>query len=438
MPNLTSQTVNVFRHRIPPEALPKTFAEAISVAKHLGYGYLWIDSLCILQDSEEDWANESSLMASVYGEADLNIAATAAEDASVGCFLKRKNTWRCQVRHPSRDNVLCEIFPSHRLAPRRDRLAARAWVVQERYLSRRTLHFAEEQVFWECGGVTACETFPMGHPFDTGDLGECAFDLRRQPLTSRSWSGIVSRYSRGDLTYVTDKLVAVAGLARIIQRSSNDDYIAGMWKDGLETQLLWAVDPGHVGTRIIPQIAPTWSWASLHGPIEPASHRRKWQRKLCIGVQGLRVRYATADQFGGAAEATLRLRCDGLFRGIIDGEEVGYKIMKLGTPSAVRMGIRYDCLERWAGMKLANVFALPIRMFKVGLGSSSETEGLLLEPTGNRRGEYRRIGRFYNQDCAWFTKERSAANLIVLKRTSHFAEVAVDADGETRNYIDLV
>jgi hypothetical protein len=115
---LTRNNLQQFRQNIPEEALPKTFRDAICVCRYLGIGFLWIDSLCIIQDSGEDWGRESSAMARVYGDAYLNIAATSAKDGTVGCFFDRSRDWRCQHQLDSGDQeTLYDIFHGKMLNP---------------------------------------------------------------------------------------------------------------------------------------------------------------------------------------------------------------------------------------------------------------------------------------------------------------------------------
>lgn len=85
---LTSR-LEEFHRGIPLHELSKSFREAITVARHLKVQYLWIDSLCIVQDSQEDWTREASTMSKVYRYALINIAATGASDGTQGCFWKR-------------------------------------------------------------------------------------------------------------------------------------------------------------------------------------------------------------------------------------------------------------------------------------------------------------------------------------------------------------
>ncbi len=139
--------------------LPKTFQDAIQISRRLDIRFLWIDSLCIIQDSKEDWLKESVIMGDIYQHAYCNIAATAAPDGRTGCFLERNPL----LAQPFR--VRIDSYPGPRsnssvysLAPQvfweqgllQAPLLQRAWVVQERTLSPRVIHFGKDQLFWEC------------------------------------------------------------------------------------------------------------------------------------------------------------------------------------------------------------------------------------------------------------------------------------------------
>jgi hypothetical protein len=109
---LTKDTIDSFQKKIPPEALSQTFLDAIDIARELGVNYLWIDSLCIIQDDSEDWETEASSMSAVYGGSLINIAASGASNGSIGCFFKRENTWRCQIEVVMNDKgKLYDVVP---------------------------------------------------------------------------------------------------------------------------------------------------------------------------------------------------------------------------------------------------------------------------------------------------------------------------------------
>jgi hypothetical protein len=146
----------------PITELPQTFQDAIRVTRELGQQYLWIDSLCIIQDDRKDWATESKKMEAVFQNAYCTIAATSAEDSTKG-FLKRPKEKELQyviVPESSRGQVyICtSIDDDFDGDVMKGVLNTRAWVLQERALSRRTIHFTERQTYWECGGGVRCET----------------------------------------------------------------------------------------------------------------------------------------------------------------------------------------------------------------------------------------------------------------------------------------
>lgn len=170
---LSRDNIADFLHQIPIEALTKTFSDAIDIARNLGFDYIWIDSLCIVQNDPEDWRRESSLMVTVYGSSGLNISATAAKDGSVGCLFERDSTYAQGVVIKTETNGVIETYhlgnkdivaelSSDMAAP----LAKRAWVLQEHMLTTRNLHCGISQFFWECKMKKSCQTvFEVDQPF---------------------------------------------------------------------------------------------------------------------------------------------------------------------------------------------------------------------------------------------------------------------------------
>lgn len=148
--------------------LPNTFRDAVKVTRELGLQYLWVDSLCIIQWNQEDWEREAKLMESVFASAYCVIAATSAVDSNAG-FLKRNVSHECILTQDasgrrfyicadtddSKNHVDIDDFDDY---VENARLNTRAWVMQERVLSRRTIHFSDKQMYWECGEGVYCET----------------------------------------------------------------------------------------------------------------------------------------------------------------------------------------------------------------------------------------------------------------------------------------
>jgi hypothetical protein len=140
--------------------LPKTFQDAVHVTRGLGLKRLWIDSLCIVQDDQDDWEAESKLMGRVFSSAYCTIAASCASGSSDG-FLKPRPERRCVVMQgPPGDGTycVCETIDDFHRDVDQGELNQRGWVLQERALSRRTIYFTETQSYWECGGGVRCET----------------------------------------------------------------------------------------------------------------------------------------------------------------------------------------------------------------------------------------------------------------------------------------
>jgi hypothetical protein len=142
--------------------LPKTFRDAIQVTRELGKQYLWIDSLCIIQEQEHynDWKIEAERMEKVFASAYCTIAASSATGWNDG-FLERKSIPRyVHVQDVSGrwiyvGNNIDDFNSDVDAGP----LNQRAWVLQERVLSRRIIHFTTNHTYWECGKGVRCENF---------------------------------------------------------------------------------------------------------------------------------------------------------------------------------------------------------------------------------------------------------------------------------------
>lgn len=161
--------------RIPMGELPPTFRDAIMITRRLGYQYIWIDSLCILQGSELDWQVESERMGYIYKHASLTLAAEAAEDSQGGIFEStrkaRASLKTIEVPYFRQDQTLPgKIFVQkllHSALEARGPLSHRAWTLQEDILSLRTIRFAAQQVWWRCREMQCNERDLFGVSFDS-------------------------------------------------------------------------------------------------------------------------------------------------------------------------------------------------------------------------------------------------------------------------------
>lgn len=247
------------------------------------------------------------MMYNVYKSALLNISADDSNDARWGCFRERDPLAVLPMRlrlapapaqegeedgsgsgsgsspGQGHDHWLTPdstgLFEAMTKAP----LARRAWVFQERQLSRRVLHFTSREAVWECcaeGAHFACETFPRGcaalpvlfggRPKYQGQgLGSgCGVGGAEGNEIYDTWDMLCRSYSEKKLSHAGDKAVALSGLAREFQALlPRDAYVAGMWKSLLPQGLLWksADSSGRVDHE--GYVAPSWSWLSIDGPI---------------------------------------------------------------------------------------------------------------------------------------------------------------------------
>jgi hypothetical protein len=166
---LTEKTRQQLMDGILTSELPKTFADVVFVAHRLGISFLWIDSLCIMQDSLGDWEQEASIMADVYRGSLCNIAATGSSHANEGCLYERQRPIEpCVITTGWEDvpNVEVIIYDPYIFTRifENDPLRQRAWVVQELLLAPRALHLGKRQMIWECYESTLCEMYPDGAP----------------------------------------------------------------------------------------------------------------------------------------------------------------------------------------------------------------------------------------------------------------------------------
>ncbi|CAO2652291.1 Nn.00g005740.m01.CDS01 [Neocucurbitaria sp. VM-36] len=431
---LNRHNLDSFREAIPEEALPQTFKDAIVTARELGLLYIWIDSLCILQDDTEDWLREAANMSSVYGASSLNIPASGAPDGNFGCFFQRENTLQCQIQVDSgRSAVRYRCVPSGMYYSSLSEmpLMDRGWTLQERLLPSRTVHFTSTQAFWECYQKVACEIFPDQFPLS---LAYANSYLQKQPVSRSMWSWIVERYTSSDLTYAADKLVAISGLARDIQIQTRDQYVAGIWRKDLEFQLCWYNSIGQQCKRVAPYRAPTWSWASLDCLIDCSiAERLKYTRAntvLWIEVLDVQLQFAGADALGQLSSASLRLGCTRLLHVTLQFEvETDYMTVANKKFEAL------VSVDQGNATKVHEAVALPI----FGSSDSGRILGLFLEPTTQQKGQYRRLGIFdlyKSKHCKAF--EAASSDRSCWVEGSGLLRIRTDKFGKTHRIITLV
>ena len=265
-PSIKANITNIksLHRNIPWNELPKSFKDAIEVTRRLSINYLWIDALCILQDSRADWKTEASRMGEYYRIAHLTISALDAPDSHTGFLESPRNLSTVQLSDGSCWRL---SGPTWDQTMQSSPLARRGWVLQERLQSRRMIHFAKNELLWECMTCRA-EEGRVGHhdasKIKTSLAGPFAFHAGTAEL--RQWYEIVGQYSALDLTFDEDIFAAISGIAQEFQKATSLSYVAGIWLEHFPYGLLWHCD--EVRLDGFSSVAPTWSWASRRGPIK--------------------------------------------------------------------------------------------------------------------------------------------------------------------------
>ncbi|KAL5371193.1 hypothetical protein DPSP01_014433 [Paraphaeosphaeria sporulosa] len=322
-----------------------------------------IDSLCIVQDDDEDWQGEAVKMSHVYSNSSLNLAASDSPDGGTGLFFDERpdipNVWKVSFPptgtapssnmyweqdhgRPDKAYIWNCITSGSRAVIEESPLAKRAWTLQERLLPPRTLYFGREQIAWECRVCTAYESLP--DMFEEGIMGlspeNFAWVLEDDdPLEDtdnvKLWSDIVEDYSKRSLTYGRDKLVAISGLARILAPVYGLGYVAGLWVKDLIRSLLWhrsILEPSSANAPAAYR-APSWSWASVDGQVTfPKGFLTPLDGEKAIGpdhpawphpakILGMSSHAVTTypeDRFGEVTSGFICVRAQALFRVSID------------------------------------------------------------------------------------------------------------------------
>ncbi|OJJ65830.1 hypothetical protein ASPBRDRAFT_79605 [Aspergillus brasiliensis CBS 101740] len=251
-------------------SLPKVFQDAITVTRELNKQYLWIDALCIIQGDKNDWEKEGTRMEEVYASAYCTIASSSAT-CWIDGFLNRTQDFG-QSRGTSSEGKDIDDF---RELVDEGQLHTRAWVLQERALSRRTIYFTSQQTYWECGNCVRCENFSILRcPITRSYLLDPQFPKRLLTSGYRSTASFVQElitdYSRRALTYPEkDKVVAFSSIAKRIAEALPTKVSFGVFHCILPQLLLWKRAGKHSAPITYKdRSVPSWSWMLYNGKVQ--------------------------------------------------------------------------------------------------------------------------------------------------------------------------
>ncbi|OIW25322.1 HET-domain-containing protein [Coniochaeta ligniaria NRRL 30616] len=248
--------------------LPRTFQDAVLVAKAMGIKYLWIDSLCIVQDNEQEWLEQSVKMGDIYMNSSFTITAHSAGQCNEG-FLWRSQVSSALLIAPRRGGpeflVSIPELDGEQLQRRffESEISRRAWILQELSLSPRILHFVENSLIWEC---RHCAPQVQGTTMET--TAAILQEVNSASRVHTTWLKLVQRYTGYQMTKSGDKLIALAGIVevirRMVERPEERQYHCGVFQTDIERSLLW-YSSDKIERRL--ERAPSWSWASTNGTL---------------------------------------------------------------------------------------------------------------------------------------------------------------------------
>jgi hypothetical protein len=436
---LTSETSNEFLSRLSLPRLPRTFHEAVLITRDLGFRYLWIDSLCIYQDSPDDWRTESVKMGDIYAGGYMNLAAYASTNSHGGLVQSRLKTHcfpEILVHEPETEsrvffvqslNLLhFELGESH--------LMTRGWVIQETTLTPASLCFTGGQIYWSCSELCADERFPNGIPtFESPTRTQLNVYHQRylwgqHPFCSEGmirdisleainvWLGFVRRISGTSFTVPEDRFVATSAVSNRLQLilGPKAKMYCGLWSIYLVRQLLWNVQvlsrrkPYEDLRKSTKFYLPSWSWASIDATVGwtfRTDDEHKFYADKLPGQSGslawisniepktgielaevLSVNLRDEDQFGRVSWAVIRL-CGPLLK-----LSFRHRYQKRYDIFVNDYGLAGTCTVDWDDgiERMREAFGAPL--LKSTSGGVSRLRVLLLEPTGSSKGQFLRRG----------------------------------------------
>ena len=293
---ITTQA-NLMEHMraIPIASLAVVVQDAIFTARELGFQYIWIDAICIIQDDPEDWDREASKMHDIYSNAELTISSLVAKDCMDRLFLPR-SLW---TSYP----VPLKIWPPKQYRPRYEKgkiyyiaafpskllqrltvqgpVHSRGWTLQEQLLSTRILYFGDGILYWDCLCKYVAEVNPTGClKYQSTDdtslqnsrsarhtiraIQDAASYDSRNPSPYEVWKSQLEIYSSRNLTNPSDRLPAFLAFSKRMEKIIGNEFLGGVWNgDRLLESLCWSMKTPCFGEVKM----PSWTWATLNGEI---------------------------------------------------------------------------------------------------------------------------------------------------------------------------
>jgi hypothetical protein len=338
---LTKHTLNQLKNgTISLDKFDPAIRDAILVTRALEITYIWIDALCIFQDDDgKDWKEQASKMNEIYGGSTLTLV-VASSDSVMNRFLTKRDLKYIpifgsddQLGESTSSEPPAKVFLSPEWGERDNEIngpwSTRGWTMQEGLLPNRLLHFTSSQMIWKCceerifeRGVTQnlqdvvdeTLTYSDDIAFDSGWIWKLDtfmvfkrlpdylpvnldYPLLSSPETFRLWYDLIEEYTPRKFTCISDRLVAISGLAQIFGKMiRSQEYVAGLWKPDMIRGLVWHIE----GAKLIPRRSgesmraenntfPSWSWASVGYERVKYSQKHKTDFQTLSRIENIKI-----------------------------------------------------------------------------------------------------------------------------------------------------
>jgi len=270
---------------IDQSKLPQTVVHAIHLVGVFRMRYLWVDSLCIVQDDDIRKHHQIQNMASIYANAWLTIIAAEGQDANHGIHGIRhiskqrsfdQHIFKLSNRHSVCEIPLCDVSQS--------KWSERGWTFQEYLFSPRRLIFGGSRVKWECRGTTFREDIDI-RQYSQAYPGLIRAQVRGtlENFIQLTWPDLgryndtVRSYNKRHVTYAKDANYAFAGFCSVLHPKFEGGFLHGLPEMFFDVALLWQparilekrISPGATSRPSQDVSLPSWTWMTWRGEIDP-------------------------------------------------------------------------------------------------------------------------------------------------------------------------
>ncbi|KAI0438015.1 heterokaryon incompatibility protein-domain-containing protein [Xylaria telfairii] len=421
-----------FMKRISFDSLSRAGQDAVTVCRRLAVRYLWIDAICIMQGPDGDFQQEAPRMEDIYAGSVFTIVAASSKDSSQP-FLQQRDPlgWLgCNIEGGyilGRD--FCETSFGGYNVPDYFHINTRGWCFQERCLSPRSIYFGDKGIHWECRNNIACEVYPgiddehtplaphhynsnpKGKYFSLLSLTNISDDLGTIWTALQLWGGFIKIYTNMELKYPTDRLVAIAGIASVLEKKFSMRAIFGLWEPFFAHELLWIQGSTVLHSKKNLALAPSWSWAGMSGKILPretmnGAETRSAQKLIdscsaLVSVPNSMIGFATLGHFDAVTAPSNELVSvrGKLAACVLTGDRTAHDLYPTGTSRRFTFGFYSPDTAADETDLYCLLLRTEWRQRKRDFGGSLPPSqrynwGLVLTPIQAPDERFRRVGRY--------------------------------------------